>query len=138
MKRKIMLGIATLALGALMVPAAFAAVDKNQDNAANTVNNDKNQQFFNQMFDQHKTWLDQAVKDGNITEDQAKNLNQHFDQMKDFHSKNGMGPMMNGDMMNMMGGQGGMMNMMGNGSGMGPGMMGGFADNITPSSNNNI
>lgn len=118
MKRKITAGIATLALAALMVPAAFAATDKIQDNATNNVNS-KNQQFYNQMFDQHKTWLDQAVKDGQVTEEQAKTWNQHFDQMKDFHSKNGMGPMMNG----------GMMNMMGNGSGMGPNMMGNFDGN---------
>jgi len=125
MKRKIMLGIVTLALGALLVPAAFAAVDKPADRTAN-VNNAKNQQSSNQMFDQHKTWLDKAVKDGKITEEQAKNWNQHFDQMKEFHSKNGMGPM--ADMMNgMMGPNGGMMNgMMGNGSGMGPAMMGNF------------
>ncbi len=126
MKRKIIAGIVTVALGALMVPAAFAAIGSNQpDNAANTVSNATNQQFFNQMFDQHKTWLDKAVKDGQITEDQAKTWNQHFEQMKDFHSKNGMGPMMNGAMMNMMS-NGGMMNMMGNGTGMGPGMMGNF------------
>ncbi|SHL05718.1 Protein of unknown function, partial [Desulforamulus aeronauticus DSM 10349] len=76
--------------------------------------------------DQHKTWLDQAVKDGQITEEQSQNWSQHFDQMKEFHSQNGMGPMMNGNMMN-----GNMMNMMGNGSGMGPGMMGNFS---TPAS----
>ncbi|MCL5779434.1 MAG: DUF2680 domain-containing protein [Firmicutes bacterium] len=134
MKRKLIAGIVTVALGALIVPAAFAAIDKNQpDNAANTVNNSKNQQFFNQMFDQHKTWLDNAVKDGKITEEQAKTWNQHFEQMKDFHNKNGMGPMMNGGMMNMMGnGSGVGPGMMGNGTGMGPGMMGNFN---TPTSN---
>lgn len=122
MKRKFAAGILILALGALLVPAAFAAVDNNQNqanNAANT-NTTVNQQFFNQMFDQQKAWLDQAVKDGSITEDQAKTWNQHFEQMQDFHSKNGMGAMMN------MMGNGGMMNMMGNGYGMGPGMMGNF------------
>ncbi|MEW6065489.1 hypothetical protein P378_05090 [Desulforamulus profundi] len=134
MKRKLIAGIVTVALGALMVPAAFAAIDNNQpDNATNTVNNSKNQQFFNQMFDQHKTWLDKAVKDGKITEEQAKTWNQHFEQMKDFHSKNGMGPMMNGGMMNMMGNGSGMgPGMMGNGTGMGPGMIGNFN---TPTSN---
>lgn len=130
MKRKIMLGIATLALGALLVPAAFAAVGNPTGDTAN-VNNAKNQQFFNQMFDQHKTWLDKAVKDGQITGEQAETWSQHFDQMKEFHSKNGMGPMA-GMMNGMMGPNAGMMGgpngagMMGNGSGMGPGMMGNF------------
>ncbi|SHL00544.1 DUF2680 domain-containing protein [Desulforamulus aeronauticus] len=119
MKRKIMSGILTIALGALLVPAAFAAVDNVQDKATPNVNNTNNQQFYNQMFDQHKTWLDQAVKDGQITEEQSQNWSQHFDQMKEFHSQNGMGPMMNGNMMNMMG----------NGSGMGPGMMGNWNGN---------
>lgn len=108
MKRKLTAGIVILALGALLVPAAFAAVDKNQDKAFNNLNDLKSQQFYNQMYEQHKTWLDQALKEGQITEDQAKNWNEHLGQMKEFHSKNGMGPMMNGNMMNMM-------NMMNNG-----------------------
>ncbi|MDO7787375.1 hypothetical protein [Desulforamulus aquiferis] len=107
MKFKITLGIAIIALAALLVPNAFAAIDNQGEN---TSQND-NQQFINQMFDQHKAWLDQAVKGGKVTEDQATTWNEHFEQMKEFHSKNGISPMMNG----------GMMNMMGNGSGLCPG-----------------
>lgn len=111
MKRKITAGIATLALAALLVPNAFAASDDNQVNTAPTAPTTQNQQFYDQMFDWHKTWLDNAVKNNQLTEDQAKAYSQQFDQMNEFHSKYGMGP-------GMMGG------MMGNGSGMGPGMMG--------------
>lgn len=125
MKRKITAGIATLALAALMVPAAFAASDNNQATTTPTAPSTQNQQFFNQMFDWHKSWLDSAVKNKQLTEEQAQAYSQHFDQMKEFHSKYGMGPGMMGGMM----GNGGMMNMMGNGSGMGPGMMGNWNGN---------
>ncbi|WP_207713027.1 hypothetical protein [Desulfofundulus sp. TPOSR] len=56
------------------------------------------------MFDWHKTWVDNAEKNGQITPEQAQAWRQHFDYMKDLHSKNGMG-------MGMMGGfgNGGMM-----------------------------
>ncbi|WP_041275057.1 hypothetical protein [Desulfotomaculum nigrificans] len=49
-------------------------------------------------YDWHKTWLDNTVKNNQLTEEQAKAWAQHFDQMKEFHSKNGFGPM--GGMMN--------------------------------------
>ncbi|MEG6521799.1 hypothetical protein [Desulfotomaculum sp. 1211_IL3151] len=119
MKRKISAVIVTLALGALLVPAAFAAVDNNQ--AAPT----QNQQFFNQMYEQQKNWLDNAVKNNQLTEEQAKAWSQHFDQMKEFHSQNGMGPGMMGRMMgNDQGRCPGFNNA--NGNGFGPGMMGNF------------
>ncbi len=111
MKRKITAGIVTLALGALLVPAAFAASDNTQ---ANTPPSTQNQQYFNQMFDWHKTQLDNAVKNNQLTEDQAQAWNQHFDQMRDFHNQYGMG----------MGRGSGMM---GNCNGFGPGMMGNFS-----------
>ncbi|AEF95243.1 hypothetical protein Desca_2414 [Desulfotomaculum nigrificans CO-1-SRB] len=130
MKRKLIAGIVTLALGAMLVPAAFAAVDNNQsDSVANSVyNNTQNRQFFNQMFEWHKTWLDNAVKNGQLTEDQAKVWTQHFDQMKEFHSKYGMGPM--AGMMGNFNGSGFGPGMMGNfnGTGFGPGMMGNFGN----------
>lgn len=127
MKRKLMAGIVTLALGALLVPAAFAARNDNQTSTAPAAPSTQNQQFFNQMFDWHKAWLENAVKNKQLTEEQAKAWAQHFDQMKEFHSKNGFGPM------------GGMMNMMGNGgmvgSGMGLMMSGGMMGSFnTPSS----
>lgn len=105
MKRKITAGIVTLALAALMVPAAFAAADDT------TTPNTQVQEFHQQMFDWHKTWLDDAVKNKRITEDQAQAWSRHFDQMKEFHSQYGMG-MMGGGVCN--------------GPGTGPGMMGNF------------
>ncbi len=113
MKRKITAGIVTLALGALLVPAAFAASDSTQANTAPTPPSTQNQQYFNQMFDWHKTQLDNAVKNNQLTEDQAQAWSQHFDQMRDFHKQYGMGR-----------GSGMMGNC--NGYGYGPGMMGNF------------
>ena len=121
MKRKIAAGIVTLALGALLVPAAFAAVDNNQASPAPAPT--QNQQFFNQMYEQQKNWLDNAVKNKQLTEEQAKAWSQHFDQMKEFHNQNGMGPGMMGRMMgNGQWGCPGFGNA--NGNGFGPGMMG--------------
>ena len=94
-------GILVLALAA---PAAFGAVAGNDQS-------NQNQQFFNQMFDWHQKWLDQAQKDGQVTPEQAKSWQEHFNYMRDFHQRNGFGPM----------GQ-----MMGGGGMMGPGMMGGY------------
>jgi len=84
-------GILVLALAA---PTAFATITGNNQNQ-------QNQQFFDQMFEQHQVWLDQAQKDGSITPEQAKAWQNHFNYMRDFHAKNGF-------------------------SMMGPGMMGGF------------
>lgn len=105
-----------LVVGALVVPKAFAENDSNQNPQVTSPPTRITQQgnFHNQMFERHKTWLDNAERDGKITPEQAQAWKQHFDYMKDFHSKNGMG---------MMGGNGGMMG----GSGPG-GMMGGFGD----------
>lgn len=123
MKRKFTAGLLTLALGALLVPGAFAA---NADSQVTTPNSN-NEQFYNQMFDWHKSWVDQAVKNGQVTEEQAKNLDQQFEQMKEFHIQNGMGPGMMGGMMGNFNGNcfgSGTGNF--NGNGFGPGMMGNF------------
>lgn len=88
---------------ALAAPAAFGA-------AAGNDQKNQNQQFIDQMFDWHVKWLDQARKDGQVTPEQANAWQDHFNYMRDFHNKNGFGPM--GSMMG-----GGM---------MGPGMMGGY------------
>lgn len=96
----------------LAAPAAFGAItgiDQKEQSP-------QNQQFFNQMFEWHQNWLDQAQKDGQVTPEQAKAWQEHFNYMRDFHSKNGFGPM--GSMM----GGSGVNGMMGNGYG---GMMGG-------------
>ena len=111
-----LLAAAGLLVLALAAPTAFGAVAGDGQNA-------QNQQFVDQMFEQHQGWLDQAQKDGSVTPEQAKAWQEHFNYMRDFHAKNGFGPM--GSMM----GSGGMMGsgMMGNydgGNGYG-GMMGG-------------
>lgn len=63
------------------------------------------------MYDWHKEWLDEARKSGQVSPEEAKNWEEHFTYMRDFHKINGPG-MMNGGMMN--------------GSVMGGGMMGGY------------
>ncbi|GAB6181798.1 hypothetical protein JCM14036_31170 [Desulfotomaculum defluvii] len=119
MKRKVIASIVTLALGALLVPVAFAASDNNQANPAPTAPSTQNQQFIDQMFENHKDWLDYAVKNKQLTEEQAKDWTQHFEQMKEFHSQYGMGPGMMGN------GAAGCPGI-GNSNGFGPGMMGNF------------
>jgi len=111
-------GVGLLVL-ALAAPTAFGAVTVSGDSQK-----EQNQQFVDQMFEQHQGWLDQAQKDGSVTPEQAKAWQEHFNYMRDFHAQNGFGPM--GSMM----GSGGMMgpDMMGNydgNNGFG-GMMGGF------------
>ncbi len=111
------IGILVVALAA---PAALGA-------AAGSGQKAQSQQFFDQMFDWHQQWLDQARKDGQITPEQAQAWQDHFNYMRDFHSKYGfcpMGSMMGGGMM--MGGfsGGGYGNMMGNGYGGNGYMMG--------------
>ncbi|KJS10206.1 MAG: hypothetical protein VR67_19330 [Peptococcaceae bacterium BRH_c8a] len=114
-KNKIwLLAAAGLLVLALAAPTAFGAVAGDGQNA-------QNQQFVDQMFGWHQSWLDQAEKDGSVTPEQAKAWQEHFNYMRDFHAQNGFGPMMGG---------GGMMGpgMMGNydgGNGFGE-MMGGF------------
>lgn len=88
--------------------------------AQQTPQSPQNQQFFNQMFEWHQNWLDQAQKDGQVTPEQAGAWQEHFNYMRDFHNQNGMGSMMGG----MMGSGRGMMGNF-NGGGFG-GMMGGF------------
>lgn len=97
MKRKITAGIVALALAALMVPTAFAASDDTKSNTTPTAPNTQYQEFYNQMFDWHKTWLGDAVKNNQMTESQAQAWSQHFDQMKEFHNQYGMGPGMMGN-----------------------------------------
>ena len=116
---------------ALVAPAAFGAITGGGQNDQNDQNGQapQNQAFFNQMFDWHQKWLDQAQKDGQISSEQAKAWQEHFNYMRDFHSKNGFGPM--GSMMGNYNGVGGYSGMMGNfnGSGGYGGMMGGSFNN---------
>lgn len=127
---------------ALAVPAAFGAVTGGGQNGQNGQNDQagQNQAFFDQMFDWHQKWLDEARKDGQITPDQAETWQEHFNYMRDFHSKNGFGPMgymMGGGMMgNFNGGYGGMMGGFNGAGGYGGMMGGGFNSRPGPDQSN--
>ncbi|MHB8156484.1 MAG: hypothetical protein ACYDEQ_03720 [Desulfocucumaceae bacterium] len=120
-KRLGLLLAAGILVVALAAPAAFGAIAGNGQGA-------QNQQFYNQMFDWHQKWLDQAQKDGQITPEQAKTWQEHFNYMRDFHNKNGFGPMGS-----MMGGNG----MMGSGNGMMGNFNNGFGGMMNWGNNNN-
>ncbi|ACV64565.1 conserved hypothetical protein [Desulfofarcimen acetoxidans DSM 771] len=108
MKRKWIIGVALLVLVSFAVPV-FAATNTAID--AKT--------WFEQKFAAKKAAVDQAVKDGRITEEQGQVWKEHFDQMAEFHEQNGYicpggGPgmgygkgngMMRGNGMGMWGGQ---------------------------------
>lgn len=117
-KRFLFLAVVGILVVALAAPSAFGAITGNDQNGQNP----QYQQFFNQMFDWHQQWLDQAQRNGQISTDQAKAWQDHFNYMRDFHNQNGFGPM--GSMM----GGNGFNGMMGNfnGSGGYGGMMGGY------------
>ncbi|MDA8210555.1 MAG: DUF2680 domain-containing protein [Clostridia bacterium] len=109
----LVLGLVALAMMAMVVPGAFAASTDVQKNA--------NQDYYNQMFEWRLSQVDQALKNGYISEEQANAMKQQINSMKDYAQKNGFGPMMGNGYYGM-----GHHGMMGNGfSGMGPGMMGG-------------
>lgn len=106
-KRYEIIAVIGILVVALTASAVFGAVNGNKEK-------EQDQQFINQMFDSHQQWLDQAQKDGQVTPEQAKDWQEHFNYMRDFHGKNGfvsMGSMMNGGnmMSGMMGVNGGMM-----------------------------
>ncbi|MBO8128495.1 MAG: DUF2680 domain-containing protein [Peptococcaceae bacterium] len=81
MKRFIVLAVVGLLVLALVVPAAFAWAGNGNDPQA------KN--FFDWMFQQHRNWVDQAVKQGQITPEQGKAWKNHFDYMQKFHEQYG-------------------------------------------------
>ena len=78
MKRKWVIGIALLALLAFAIPA-FAVTDQATDAKA----------WFDQMFAAKKSAVDQAVKDGRITEEQGKAWKDNFDKMYELRQQNG-------------------------------------------------
>ncbi len=104
MRKLVMLSVVAALVVTLGASMAFAAAPEQPANAWQGMNFEQMQQFHQQMVDQH-------VKDGFMTQEQAQAMNEHM---------RGMGSMMNGSMM-MNGG------MMGSGNGiMGSGpMMGG-------------
>ena len=115
MKKLMILTVAALLMGTLLIPAAFAETPEYGD-------------WFDQMFQWHNQWVDDAVENGQMTEEQAEAWQDHFNYMRDFHSQYPMGMMMGG--YGMMGpgygenaGYGGYM---GSGSGYGMGGYGGM------------
>lgn len=94
MKKKywFLMGLAILII-AMAAPSAFGAITAGEQKATE-------EQASDQMLDWHQQWLEQAQNEGRLTPEQAKTWQEHFDEMRDFHRENGLGPM-NG-MMNSM------------------------------------
>jgi hypothetical protein len=90
MKKKywVLIGLAILVV-AIAAPAAFGAIIGGEQKAPEQ----QSQQPSDQMFEWHQQWLDQAQKDGQLTPEQAKTWQEHFNEMREFHNKNGLGPM---------------------------------------------
>lgn len=107
-KRYWIIAVIGILVVVLAASAVFGSIDGNKEK-------DQNLQSISQMIDCQEQWLDQAQKDGQVTSEQAKAWQEHFNYMRDFHSQNGFGPMgsmMGGDNMmghGMMGGNGGIM-----------------------------
>ncbi|AUS97396.1 hypothetical protein CDQ84_15785 [Clostridium thermosuccinogenes] len=82
MKRKIM-GILTVVLvvAALSTSAVFAKDNGDQ----------REKSAINSMFDAMRNWSQQAQERGEITEEEAKEWEKHFEDMKKFHESNGFG-----------------------------------------------
>jgi len=101
MKKKIIIATVLAALAAVPVFAATTEQAQPQNEG------------FNQMFNNHKQMVQQAVDNGSMTADQAAKMNEHMQQMAPVMEK----MMQNGGMMkgNMMGNG----NMMQNGGMMG-------------------
>ncbi|WP_258359611.1 hypothetical protein [Moorella sulfitireducens (nom. illeg.)] len=89
--RLAILAAVVLLAGTIVVPRAFAVYQQNQAPAGTPTPADEN--FVQQMFDQHLSWVDSAEKSGQLTPEQAQSWRQHLDSMRDFHTKYGMGMM---------------------------------------------
>lgn len=114
MKRKWIAAIVLVALAALIAVPVFAA------------DTPDNKTWFDNMFSAKRAYVDQAVKDGRLTQEQGEAWKKHFDQMYSFHQQNGF--------ICPMGGPGGKRGMgFGPGMGRGGGMMGGWGASQTPS-----
>lgn len=77
MNKKIGVVLATLALAATMALPAFA--DSADDAKA----------WFEQRFAAKKAAVEQAVESGRLTAEQGEAMQQHFDQMYQYHEQNG-------------------------------------------------
>lgn len=58
------------------VPSVFAASSEDSN-------------FFDSMFDFHKKWIERSVQNGDITEEEADQWNEHFNEMEEYHEENG-------------------------------------------------
>lgn len=88
MKKKIVIATMLAALAAVPVFAATTGQDKQQND------------WFNQMFTNHKQMVQQAVDNGTMTADQAAWMNAHMQQMAPVMQQMMQnGGMMNGSMM---------------------------------------
>lgn len=47
--------------------------------------------WYKDMIEWKEDQIEKSLEDGNITEDQAKYWNSHFEYMEDFHSQSGFG-----------------------------------------------
>lgn len=77
MRHKIILLLAALVLVVAMAVPAFA------DTATDA------KTWFEQRFAAKKAAVDQAVRDGRLTEAQGEQIKDHFDTMYEFHQENG-------------------------------------------------
>lgn len=110
--KKIAIVVITIFVLAMAVPAF-----------ADTQENTKLADLFNQLFSIREQIVDEYVEQGQITEEQAEYIKGNMDNMQQFQQENSYAP---GYGMGR-GGCGGMMGGPGQGAGYGPGgMMGGF------------
>lgn len=78
-KRFLIIGLVVLVAAALLVPAAFAGTNVT----------DQAKAWFDQRIAAKEAYVDQAVKSGQLTQEQGQTWKQHFEQMKEFHAQNG-------------------------------------------------
>ncbi|MBM7853930.1 hypothetical protein JOC37_000295 [Desulfohalotomaculum tongense] len=88
-KRFIILGMAALLLVGVVAPNAFAHGIAYTAGGPKAAENN----WFDQMFEWHNSWVDKAVKDGQMDPKQAEEWKKHFNYMRDFHEQNGFGMM---------------------------------------------
>ncbi|MFZ5651902.1 MAG: DUF2680 domain-containing protein [Bacillota bacterium] len=117
MNKKWIAAIVLVALATLIAVPVFAAETPD------------NKSWFDSRFAAKRAYVDQAVKDGRMTQEQGEAWKKHLDQMYSFHQQNGF--------ICPMGGPGGkrgqgMGSGPGGGMGRGGGMMGGWGFNQSP------
>lgn len=83
MRKIVMMSVVAALVVTLGASMVFAAAPEQHENVWQGMNFEQMQQLHQQMVDQH-------VKDGYLTREQAQAMNEHM---------RGMGPMMNGGMM---------------------------------------